>query len=224
MKNDKPSRILVVAPHGDDEILGCGATILKHRKSGDEVYVCIVTKPHVPQWSKTFIKNRDREIAQAHEILGIKQTFILGFPAAELDTIPNKKLNEAIKKIFDEVNPEVVYAPHAGDLHRDHRLVFEAVLVGTRPRGDTTVKKLLCYETVSETEWGYSLQPFVPNVFVAIDKELPMKIQAMKAYRSEIRKFPHPRSLETLQYLARKRGSEIGRKAAEAFMLIRETN
>lgn len=216
-------KILVIAPHPDDEVLGCGATIAKHSKKGDDVYLCIVTKPYTPDWSEEFIKNRPKEIERANEILGIKKTYFLSFLTVKLDTISQKELNEAISNVVSEVNPDILYIPHKGDLSKDHRLVFEASLVAVRPI-NYKIKKVLSYETLSETEWGVAIEPFVPNVYVDISETLDKKIESMKAYRSELKSLLHPRSLEVIEVLAKKRGSEVGLKFAEAFVLIREIN
>ena len=163
-----------------------------------------------------------KEIEKVNEILGIKKTYFLNFPTVKLDTIPQKELNDSILKIIKEIQPEVLYIPHQGDLNKDHRLVFEATLVATRPYGVTPVLKILSYETLSETEGGAILKPFVPNVYEDITETFKTKIEAMKEYRNEIKKYPHPRSLEIIEALAKKRGSESGFKLAEAFILIRE--
>lgn len=214
-------KVLVIAPHPDDEVLGCGGTIAKHTKEGDDVYLCIVTKAYTPDWSEEFLKNRPKKIEEANKILGIKKTYILDYPTVKLDTIPQKELNAAISKVVNEVNPDILYIPHKGDLNKDHRLVFEASLVAIRP-ANHKVKRILSYETLSETEWGLSLEPFAPNVYVDISETFETKIEAMKAYESELRQYPHPRSLEIIEALAKKRGSEAGLKLAEAFILIRE--
>ncbi len=214
-------KILVIAPHPDDEVLGCGGTITKHTKEGGEVYLCIVTKAYTPEWSEEFIKNRLKEIEKANKILGIKKTYFLDYPTVKLDTIPQKELNEAISKVVNEVNPDVVYIPHKGDLNKDHRLVFESTLVATRPI-NRKVKRILSYETLSETEWGQPIEPFIPNVYIDISETFEAKVEAMKAYENELKQYPHPRSLEIIEALAKKRGSEIGVNFAEAFILIRE--
>lgn len=214
-------RVLVIAPHPDDEALGCGGTIAKYKKGSNEVYLCIVTKAYTPGWSKEFIKNRPREIEEANKILGIKKTYFLGLPTGKLDTVPQKELNEAVSKVVAEVSPNVLYIPHKGDLSKDHRLVFESTLVAARPLKQK-IKKILSYECLSETEWGAATEPFVPNVYVDISETLDKKIKAMEAYKSELKSLPHPRSLEIIKALAKKRGSEAGLKFAEAFMLIRE--
>lgn len=213
---------LVIAPHPDDEVLGGGGTIALHSKKGDEVFLCIVTKAYTPDWSEDFIKNRKKEVANANKILGIKKTYFLDFPTAKLETIPQKELNDSILKIVERVKPQIVYVPHRGDLNKDHRLVFEAALVAVRPMSGQKVRKVLCYETLSETEWGLPWEIFTPNVYVDISNTIKTKIEAMKAYQSEIRPYPSPRSLELIRILAQKRGAEAGMEFAEAFMLIRE--
>lgn len=213
--------VLVIAPHPDDEVLGCSGTIAKHSQLGDEVYLCIVTKAYTPEWSQEYLDNKLQEIKEASEILGITRKYFLDFPTVKLDTFPQKDLNNSIYKIVSETKPDVTYIPHKGDLNRDHRLIFEASLVALRPLANK-VKKILSYEVPSETEWGQSLEPFLPTVYVDISDFILLKINAMKAYRSELKEFPHPRSLETIEALARKRGSEINTGYAEAFQLIRE--
>lgn len=217
-------KILVIAPHPDDEVLGCGGAIVKHIKGGDEVYLCVVTKAYAPDWSDEFLKNRPKEIKKANEILGIKKTYFLDFPTAKLDTIPQKSLNDSILEVIKKTRAEIVYVPYEGDLCKDHRLVFEAALVASRPYTNKSVKKLLCYETLSETEWGrnFAKKIFFPNTYVDISDTLKYKIKAMQSYESEVKKSPHPRSLEIIKVLAEKRGSEAGLKFAEAFVLIRE--
>jgi LmbE family N-acetylglucosaminyl deacetylase len=214
-------KILIIAPHPDDEVLGCGGTIANHTKRRDEVHLCIVTKGYTPDWSKEFLKNRPKEVEKANKILGIKKTYFLDYPTVKLDTIPQKELNESISNVVNEVDPDIVYIPHKGDLNKDHRLVFETSLVVTRP-GNHKIKRILSYETLSETEWGQPIEPFIPNVYVDISETFVTKIEAMNAYESELKQYPHPRSLEIIEALAKKRGSEVGVKFAEAFMLVRE--
>ncbi len=214
-------KILVIAPHPDDEVIGCGGTIAKYTNRNAEVYLCIVTDAYTPDWSEEFIKNRSKEIEKANKILGIKNTYFLNRPTAKLDTIPQKELNQSISDIIMEIKPDIVYIPFNGDLNKDHRLVFETSLVALRPIKHI-VKKILSYETLSETEWGQELEVFSPNIYEDISKTFEIKIKAMKAYKSEIKKSFHPRSLNVIEALAIKRGSETGVRFAEAFKLIRE--
>ena len=213
--------ILVIAPHPDDEVLGCGGTIAKYKKKNDTIFLCIVTKAYTPDWSEEFLKNRPKEIAKSNKILGIHSTFFLDYPTVKLDTIPQKELNDAILKIINTVKPEIVYIPHKGDLNKDHQIVCESSLVALRPHNHK-VKKILSYEVLSTTEWGSPSESFAPTVYVDISDTFSIKLEAMKAYESELRSYPHPRSLQGMETLARKRGSETGVEYAEAYKLIRE--
>ncbi|MBF8264151.1 MAG: LmbE family protein [Dehalococcoidia bacterium] len=217
------SRVLVIAPHPDDEVLGCGGTIVRHAREG-QVYLCIVTRAYPPEWPVEQIKKRKREVLRVNKILGIKKTFFLNLPTVKLDTLPQKGLNELITGVVQKIKPEIVYIPHRGDLNKDHNIVFDAAMVALRPRSNSAPIKVLSYETLSETEWSAPLVEnyFIPDVYVNISGTLELKLKAMSEYKLELKEFPHPRSLEALTALARLRGSTIGVEAAEAFMLIRE--
>ena len=220
-------KILVITPHPDDEVLGCGGAIKRHAENGDEVYLCIVTKAYTPDWTEKFIEDRKEEIECANNILGIKKTFFLDLPTAKLDTVGQKKINDLLSDCVGNIKPDIVYIPHGGDLNIDHRLIFESSLVALRPKHGNKVNKIMSYEILSETEWGSSLadnlsKVFIPNVYIDITEVLKYKIKAMSCYKSELKKYPHPRSEKAINALAEKRGSEAGFNAAEAFMLIRE--
>jgi len=218
------ARILVIAPHPDDEVLGCGGAIVKHVWGGAEVYLCVVTKAYPPEWPEDEIEERKGEVLRVNQILGIKKTYFLDLPTVKLDTIPQKELNEATAQVVNEVQPEVLYIPHRGDVNKDHRLVFDAIMVAVRPKPGSVIRKVLSYETLSETEWGapFIENAFIPNVYVDISETLEIKLKAMSEYKSEFKEFPHPRSLEAISALAKRRGSSIGVEAAEAFTLVRE--
>ncbi|EKD90134.1 MAG: LmbE family protein [uncultured bacterium] len=213
-------KILVIAPHPDDEVLGCGGIIKKYSQNGDEVFLAVLTKPYEPDWTKDYIKDKLIQTKKSNMTLGIKKTYSLGFPTVKLDTIPQKKINDELHQVVAEVKPQIVFIPFYGDLNKDHRITCESSLVATRPLTGSAIKKILCYEILSETEWG--IEPFKPNVYVDISDNFIIKKKAMEEYKSELKKFPHPRSLEALEALAKKRGSEAGLTYAEAFMLIRE--
>lgn len=216
-------KILVIAPHGDDEILGAGGALFKHSRGGDKVYRCIITEPYGPDWSEEYIANRQQEIKKSGKILKIEKTFLLGFPTVKLDTVPQKELNDRLAEIVNEVKPEIVYTAYSGDLNADHRLTFESTLVAARPVPKGSIKRILSYEVVSETEWGRNLKSFIPNFYIELNRvDLQKKLSALRAYGSEIKPYPHPRSLEVLETLAKLRGSEAGIKLAESFVLIRE--
>ena len=218
------SRVLVVAPHPDDEVLGVGGTIAKLAAQGDEVAVAIVTKAGPPVFTPEVAETGRQEAAAAHEVLGVKDTRFLPFPAAGLDTVPHRDVNAGLLELFVDLRPEVVFLPFGGDLHRDHREVFEAGLVCSRPSAGHTPMAVYAYETLSETNWNapYLSPGFAPNVFVDISAQVEIKIEAMRCYASQLRPSPHERSLEALMALARLRGATIGAEAAEAFVLVRE--
>lgn len=218
-------KILVIATHPDDEVLGCGGTIARHVRSGDEIFLCIVTRGFPPDWDEAVDDEIKRQVSRVSEILRIKQVRFLDLPAAKLDTIPQKELNEHISKYVEEVQPQTVYIPHRGDIHKDHQLIFDATMVSVRPQPRVTIKRVLCYEVLSETEWAapFPENAFIPNVYVDISATLEIKLKAMSEYKTQLREFPHPRSSEAVSALAKVRGATIGVEAAEAFALIRES-
>lgn len=215
-------RVLVIAPHPDDEVIGCGGTILKSLAQGEEVFLCVVTTAYPPDWDEKTIEIKKRERLRASKLLGIKKPFFLDLPTTKLDTIPKNELNKKISACVNKVKPDVVFTSYWGDAHSDHQAVFNATVIATRPF-DTHVKKVLCYEIPSTTD----LMPdrkkiFSPNVFVDISKFLEKKLRIMKVYKTELRKYPHPRSIKGLRLHAKERGAQIGVNAAEAFVLVRE--
>lgn len=220
-------KILVIAPHCDDEILGCGGTMAKHVHSGDEVYVAIVTNGHLgaPElFSKAGTEKVRSEALQSHKILGVKETFFLDFPAPRLDSVPSYTLSIAMAKIIKDKEIEILYIPHRGDIHKDHRITYEAALVAARPINGCTVTKIMAYETLSETEWAppFGDDAFIPTIFESIEGFLEKKIEAFKCFSTQIKEFPHPRSLKTIEILSNFRGATVGKTNVEAFMLIRE--
>jgi len=214
-------KVLVIAPHPDDEVLGCGGTVAKYALRGDEIHLLIVTDAYPPDWSEDYRIRKEKEIKASNAILGIGSTVSLGYPTVKLDTVPQKELNDAISGVVRDVMPELAFIPHRGDLNRDHRIVFESALVALRPVTGAC-RKILSYEVPSETEWGRAIAPFVPDAYADITGTIEVKLRAMETYRTEARDPPHPRSTDTLRALARRRGSEIFVTYAEAYSLIRE--
>lgn len=222
--------VLVFAPHPDDEILGCGGTMARHITEGDKVEVCIVTrgKPPVFQIDKEVYDkwphNLYPEIIESHSMLGISKTYFMEFPAVMMENVPRYKLNNAILILIRQCKPDIIYMPHFGDLQKDHTLTCESIMVAVRPKYEHIVRYVYAYETLSETEWNipHGSNCFIPNVFVDISDYLSKKLEALDCYQSQLGQFPDPRSLETVESLAKFRGSTMGVKAAEAFMLIRE--
>ena len=215
-------KVLVIAPHPDDEVLGCGGTIKKHINKGDEVYLCIVTCAYTPDWTEEFIENRKREIEESQKVLGIKEVYFLNLPTVKLDTVPQKKLNDLIFQKIDGIKPEILYIPFEGDINKDHLIIYNASMLAVRSGIGRFIKKVLCYEVLSETEWGSVL--FSPNLYVDISDTLDFKLKAMSCYGSELKEYPRGRSLEAIKALAQKRGTESNLKLAEAFKVIKEIN
>lgn len=213
-------RILVIAPHPDDETIGAGGTIARSIAEGDEVFLCIVTLANLPPWSENIAAIQKKQVEQVQKIYGIKQVFFLDFPTVRLNTVPNMELTSALQRVVDEVKPEIVYTSSACAINQDHRLVFDATLVATRPLPASPVRRLLCYEIGPTLRFGNSA--FVPNVYVDISDFLDKKLAAMACYKTELREMPHPRSLEGIKLIARERGLSVGLKMAECFQLIRE--
>lgn len=214
---------LILAPHPDDEVLGAGGTIARLASEGRDVHVVIVTKGGPPLFDEAFIERGRAEAREAHGVLGVKETiFLEGFPAALLDTIPQATLNAGVREAVDSVLPELLFIPFAGDLHVDHRKVAEAALVAARPNRRHGIRAVLAYEALSETNWSAPGTPgFSPNVFVDIAAHLEVKLEAMGRFASQLRPFPHERSIEALRALALGRGATAGLRAAEAFVLVR---
>jgi LmbE family N-acetylglucosaminyl deacetylase len=213
-----------VAVHPDDEVLGCGGTIARHSCIGDTAQVLVVTKGAPGHYPAAQVKDLRRELSAAHKILGVAEALFLDFPAPKLDTVPVSELADGIAGALRRLQPDVVYLPHRGDLHADHRATYQAALIAARPNVHLRIRHILSYETLSETEWGSPAgdSVFIPNVFTDITDFLSRKLEAMACYRSQLKEFPHPRSLQAIEALARLRGSTAGFAAAEAFELIRE--
>lgn len=219
--------VLCVAAHPDDEVLGCGGTMAKLAEN-NRIYILIlgegITSRDIPDTEKNEgLKELKKQSEQANKILGVKEVFFESFPDNKFDTIPLLDIIKSIEKKIQEIKPEVIFTHHHGDLNIDHQLTHRAVLTAVRPVGDYMVKKILSFEVLSSTEWNSQNQNnfFTPNTYIDISETLNKKLEAMKAYKSEIRDYPHPRSLEAIEILAKKRGLEVGLKYAEAFSLVR---
>lgn len=217
-------KTLVVAPHPDDEVLGVGGTLLRRKAAGAKVAWLIVTAISVESgWSAGKVKERADEIERVTELFGFSEVFTLNFPTTQLDQVPMSDLVARISDVFKLFEPEEVFIPHPSDVHTDHRIVFDAVASCTKWFRYPSVKRILAYETLSETDFGLgNNQGFRPNVFVDIEPFLEGKLRALDIYASELGVFPFPRSHEAVQALATLRGAASGFKVAEAFELLRE--
>jgi LmbE family N-acetylglucosaminyl deacetylase len=216
-------RVLVIAPHPDDEVLGVGGTIARLSSEGHEIHVAIVTRGEPELFSSSVIRQGREEAVKCHALLRVKETHFMDFPAARLDTVQHHHLNSAFSELISRVCPDVVFLPFNHDIHKDHRLVCESALVALRPMDADGVRDVLCYETLSETNWNMpsGTESFAPNVFVDISKFLECKLQAAEVYASQMKAFPHERSIESISCLAKLRGATIGKNAAEAFVQVR---
>ncbi len=222
--------VLVIAAHPDDEVLGCGGTIAKQALNGDEVYVLILGEGITSRYkqreevkSKEIEKLRQNAL-KASKILGVRKTFFLNFPDNRFDTAPLLDIVKTIEDVVEKIKPEIIYTHHYGDLNIDHKITFEAVMIATRPLPDNRVKRILSFEVPSSTEWAVPLGNswFTPSIFVDISTTLKKKIDAMKSYKSELKKYPHPRSSRGIEIFAKYRGLMVGKEACEGFELIRD--
>ena len=219
-------KVLIISPHPDDETLGCGGTILRHKDIGDKVYWLIITNIDVKNgWNKDIVIKRQKEIKTVAKMYSFEKTFKLDYPAAKLDIILIQEIIQTISKVMFEVMPEIVYLPNRSDVHTDHQSTFKAAYSCTKNFRYPFIKKILMYESLSETEFAPTLSEsiFIPNVFVDITKYFEKKLEIFKIYESEVMKEPLPRSLEVIEALAKYRGSQISEKYAEAFVLLKET-
>jgi LmbE family N-acetylglucosaminyl deacetylase len=217
--------VLTICAHPDDETLGCGGTLLKHRDAGDKLFWIIATVCHEPQWSAELIERKAVEVERVAQAYGAER-FKLGFPNARLDTIGTGELMKPIEKIVSDVRPEIVYLLHGGDIHTDHHALADATMSVLKPfymsrRG---IRRVLGYETLSSTDAAPQRgeRMFMPNVYSDISPYLEQKLDIMRLYESEIHQEPMPRSPSAIRALARFRGATISVEYAEAFTLIRE--
>jgi LmbE family N-acetylglucosaminyl deacetylase len=217
-------KVIVIAPHPDDEVLGVGGTLLRRKAEGAEVSWLIVTSISIKQgFSDEKVKQRAQEIQRIKKLIGFDSVFELNFPATQLDRIPMSELVTGISGVFKLIEPNEIFVPHPADVHTDHGAVFNAAAGCAKWFRYPSVKRVLAYETLSETDFGLgTAQGFRPNVFVDIEQYLDDKLKAMDIYASELGAFPFPRSHEAIRALATLRGAASGFKAAEAFELLRE--
>lgn len=224
--------VLVIAAHPDDEVLGCGGTMALHAEKGDVVYTAILAEGLTSRSEK-----RDRELynkefnllheaaQKANEILGVKEVKLFDFPDNRMDSLDRLDVIKVVEDLINDIKPNIIYTHHIGDVNIDHRRIHEAVLTAIRPiPGNHIVEELLYFETASSTEWmtPNSAPAFLPNWYVNIEETLYLKLKALEAYEMEMRDWPHARSIQALDYLAKWRGANIGVEAAEAFMLGRK--
>jgi LmbE family N-acetylglucosaminyl deacetylase len=219
----KPEQVLVVVAHPDDESLGAGGTLLKHREAGDKITILILANGEDSRGAD--VADADKRWAQTKAVADAygAHLFTENLPDQKFDTVPILEINKMIEKVIRQIKPTLVYTHHLQDLNLDHRLTAQAALTACRPQPGFPVKKILTFETLSSTEWQAKrpANAFCPTEYVDIADYVEKKISTLQLYQDELRDFPHPRSAEGIRALARYRGMEVGYEAAEAFEVIR---
>lgn len=217
-------KILIIAAHPDDEILGAGGTINKYYKNEDSVHCLILGEGETSRGED----NQNEKLLELHRQgresamkIGIDYLYFEKLPDQKFDSIDFLDIVKVIEKYIKQVEPDIVYTHYENDLNLDHRLTYQAVMTACRPCNDLCPKEIYCFEVLSSTEWQLEGEKFKPNVYVDIESEIEEKINALKEYKSELRDYPHSRSVEGVKILAQYRGLECNKKFAEAFKLIR---
>jgi len=221
-------KILIVAAHPDDEVLGCFATVAKLIKQGYEAYTLILGRGKLSRENADNKELRELEIEmkKANSLIGIKEVFTVDFPDNSFDSVPLLSIVKKIEEIKQKIEPDIIFTHHIGDINIDHQITHKAVLTATRPMVDESVKTIYAMEIPSSTEWnGYTKETaFIPNVFFDVSETIGLKIQAMSEYKSELKEYPHPRSLKYIKDLSMINGAKAGLHCSENFMLVRSVN
>lgn len=219
----KNKKILVIAAHPDDEILGCGGTIFKLKKNNRFKIIFLTNGVSARSKNKDKILKRKKECEKLFKYLKIGKPTFFNLPDNQLDKLPLLKIVKEIEKVIKSFKPEIVFTHYENCLNIDHQIAYRATITACRPIKNVPVKKILSFEVLSSTEWGvFKKKTFQPNYYFEIDKEIKNKIKAMKFYKSELKNYPHSRSLKGIEALAKFRGISSGFKFAEGFMLVRE--
>lgn len=221
-------KILIVAAHPDDEVLGCFGTVARFIKEGYEAYTLILgegktsrDKQRVVENKKDEIELLNSEIQRANNIIGIKKVFVESFPDNRFDSVDLLDIIKVISKVKEEIKPDIIFTHYEYDLNIDHQITYKAVITATRPMENECVKEIYSFEILSSTEWSYPLS-FSPDTFFDISDTLDLKIDAMKEYTSELCEYPHPRSKDGIEINAKYQGMRVGKKYVEAFKTIRK--
>jgi LmbE family N-acetylglucosaminyl deacetylase len=214
--------ILVIAAHPDDEVIGMGGTIAVHAARGDEVFIAILTDGATVQFPDDpgMVARKKEQAIKAAELLGAKEVFSGNFPDQRLDVTPLLEVNRFVESVVRQVEPQVIYTHHFAELNADHRIAYEAAAVAARPFGLASFEKLLCYSVDTLAHAGTTVPRF--NVYSDISETLELKLRAMEIYDTEVRAYPHPRSLEALRHVAMRNGAMVGLRAAEVFQSVLE--
>jgi LmbE family N-acetylglucosaminyl deacetylase len=220
-------KILIIAAHPDDEVLGCGGTISRLVKEGHEAYTLVLGEGITSRDASRQREKREAEITQlkkqiqeANAVIGIKEVFTDDFPDNRFDSVPLLEIGKVIETIKNKIKPGIVFTHAEHDLNIDHQITYRAVLTAMRPIAGETVKEIYSFEVLSSTEWNFPLR-FSPDVFFDISETIDIKLAAMEKYRSELSEYPHPRSIKGIRLNAEHWGMKTGLKYAEAFKLVR---
>ncbi len=211
------NKILVVAAHPDDEILGIGGTVLKHTKRGDEVRNIIMCEGESFRYGRDVGQNL--AIQEASKLLGVSKVYQLQYPDEKLDTYTLTELIKPLEQVSEEFKPDIVYCQSGYDANQDHKILFQAANIALRPTSEW-IRNFYCFYTASSTEWGVP-RKFVPDTWIDVSSVLEEKIEAFEKYDSEIRQYPHPRSSDALRHQAHFWGNQCCMDAAEVLMTIR---
>lgn len=221
-------KVLIIAAHPDDEILGCGSTIARLVREGHEAYTLILGEGITSRDEKRnrakrqkAIGNLKGQIQKANKAIGVEKVFTFDFPDNRFDSVPLLDIVKVIEDIKGKIKPDTVFTHYEKDLNIDHQITYRAVLTASRPLPDETIKEIYSFEVPSSTEWNYPLS-FSPDVFFDVSETIDLKLKAMAEYKSELRDYPHPRSLEGIKQNAQLWGIKSGLKYAEAFKLVRK--
>jgi N-acetylglucosamine malate deacetylase 1 len=217
-------KVLVVSAHPDDEVLGAGGSLVKHRNSGDQIYWLIITTGMESQgFTKEQIDSRQKEIEKVEKQIGIEKTYKLGYPTMQLSSSDLPELVSKVSDVFNDCQPNTIYSLNRSDAHSDHRVISDAIMACTKSFRYPFVKKVLMYECLSETEFAppFPEKAFIPNYWVDISGLMDEKLELMKIYSSELGEHPFPRSLRNIKALATFRGASINVDYAEAFQVVK---
>ncbi len=224
------NKVLVIVAHADDEAIGCGGTLLKHSDNGDKIQIIYMTNgisarnTLIQEKEQKEINKRLNAQQQACQLLNTDKFYNYDFPDNQMDQVPLINVTQAIEKVIDDFQPNMIYTHHGGDLNIDHRIVHQAVMTACRPQPNSTITTILTFEVNSSTEWSSTSigDYFMPNYFIDISQLQTRKQQLLAYYQPEMRDFPHSRSIKAINILNQWRGNQVGLERAEAFMLIRK--
>lgn len=220
-------KVMFIAVHPDDETLGCGGTILKHKAQGDHIVWLVLTGPQkglMPHFNDEFLAKRDAMVDSIADAYGFDETIKLNLPSQMLHTLDLREIIQKVSDVFKRIQPNIIYTMFANDVHSDHRVAFDAVYSCTKSFRYPFIEQILMIEALSETEFALATQAtsFCPNVYVDVTPYIDKKLEIMSMYKGEIMEEPWPRSLSSIKALARVRGSRAGVMYAEAFQLLYE--